>query len=139
MQKNYPKKRKFNKLKTSLLLMMMVCFAGAATAQEGGNIVWMREGRTNLVSGTPISFYDSHGPAEPSTPYDDESGMKVNYWDKWYIAPEQYTHTFIAPNGAPCVKVTFNKYTAYDWSDEGDYQAVPPVAPYNCQSIGEWS
>ena len=137
MQKNYPKKRKLNKLKTSLLLLMMVCFADIATAQAP---VWMREGRTELTDGnTSITFCDSHGPAEASAALDDESGMRVNYWDKWYLAPEQYTHTFIAPNTAPYVKVTFNKYTAFDWSDEGDYQAIPPAAPYNCKSIGEWS
>jgi hypothetical protein len=134
MQQNYNKKRKLNKLKASLLLLMMVCFALPVKAQ-----IWMKEGRTELVSGQTYDFYDSQGPSEASAAYDDGSGMRVNYWDKWYIAPEQYTHTFVAPASAPYVKVTFKKYTAYDWSNEGDYQANPPVSPYNCQSIGEWT
>ena len=137
MQQNYNKKRKLNKLRASLLMLMMVCFALPVKAQQ--TIIWMKEGRTELVAGQTYYFYDSQGPAEPSTPLDDGTGMKVNYWDKWYIAPETYTHTFVAPNSAPYVKVAFKKYTAYDWSDEGDYQAVPPASPYNCQSIGEWA
>ena len=134
MQMNYNKRRKLNKLKTSLLLLMLALFVLPAKAQT----VWMKEGRTELISGQTVEFYDSHGPAERSAALEDESGMRVNYWDKWYVAPEQYTHTFIAPASAPYVKVTFNLYTAYDWSDEGDYQAIPPVAPYNCTPIGEY-
>ena len=34
MQQNYNKKRKLNKLKASLLLLMMVLFAGGVQAQE---------------------------------------------------------------------------------------------------------
>ncbi len=135
----YNKKRKLNKLKVSLLLLMMVCFAGAAQAQQQNINVWMREGRTEIIENQAYTFCDSHGPAEASAALDDESGMRVNYWDKWYLAPEHYVHTFIAPSTSPYVKVTFNQFTAYDWSEDGDYQALPPLEPYNCKSIGKWS
>ena len=139
MPKYYNKKGKLNKLKTSLLLLMLVCFAGAATAQQ--TTIWRKEGRTELVAGQSYKFYDSHGPSEFSEPMSDGNGMRVNYWDKWYSAPETYTHTFVAPGSAPYVKVTFHKFKAYTWTDEGDYQANPPVAPYNCQEIpgGQWA
>ena len=135
----YNKKRKLNKLKVSLLLLMMVCFAGAAQAQQQNINVWMREGRTEIIENQAYTFCDSHGPAEASAALDDESGMRVNYWDKWYLSPEHYVHTFIAPSTSPYVKVTFNQYTAYDWSEDGDYQALPPLEPFNCKSIGKWS
>lgn len=139
MQMIYNKKRKLNKLKVSLLLLMMVCFAGAAQAQQQNINVWMREGRTEIIENQAYTFCDSHGPAEASAALDDESGMRVNYWDKWYLAPEHYVHTFIAPSTSPYVKVTFNQFTAYDWSEDGDYQALPPLEPFNCNSIGKWS
>ena len=139
MQKYYNKKRKLNKLKASLLLLMLMCFAGAVRAQQQNINVWMREGRTEIIENQAYTFCDSHGPAEASAALNDESGMRVNYWDKWYLAPEHYVHTFIAPSTSPYVKVTFNQYTAYDWSEDGDYQALPPLEPFNCKSIGKWS
>ncbi|MBR1513962.1 MAG: hypothetical protein IJ622_06710 [Bacteroidales bacterium] len=129
-----PKRKKLNKLKTSLVLLLLTLFAVTAKAQRN---IWMSGERISITSGETINYYDSHGPAEFSDPNDDNTGMRVNYWDKWYNAPEQYTQTFVAPSSAPYVKVTFNKYTAYDWSNSGNYQAVPPVYPYNCQSIGD--
>ena len=69
MQKYYNKKRKLNKLKTSLLLLMMVCFAGVATAQTN---VYMHSGTQN-VTGT-LNFYDSGGASSVDGSY---------YWEKW--------------------------------------------------------
>ena len=131
MQKYYNKKRKLNKLKSSLLLLMMVCFAGAATAQD----VLMKTGSMTLNSDRTVMFYDSQGPSEASN----AAGgvMIVNYWDKWYTSNENFTYTFNAPADAQYITVSFEDFTAYAWSNEGDYQSNPPLPPYNCASIGD--
>ena len=131
MQKSYNKKRKLNKLKASLLLLMMVCFAGAAMAQD----VLMKTGSMTLNSDRTVMFYDSQGPSEASN----AAGgvMIVNYWDKWYTSNENFTYTFNAPADAQYITVSFEDFTAYAWSNEGDYQSNPPLPPYNCASIGD--
>ena len=143
MQKNYPKKRKLNKLKASLLLLMMVCFASMATAQKAQNRnIFMQNGSTTLAVGETVNFYDSHGPSCAS--YAEGNKMEVNYWDRWYAnaregqTSENFTYTFNAPEGYD-VKVVFKRFTAYGETEEGNYQSVPPVSPYNCTEIGEWA
>ena len=96
MQKYYNKKRKLNKLKASLLLLMLVCFAGAATAQTN---VYMHSGTQN-VTGT-LNFYDSGGPSSPDF-----------CWEKWYKHNENSTLVF--KNGNNPIKVEFKSFTAYD-------------------------
>ena len=96
MQKNYNKKRKLNKLKASLLLLMMVLFAGAAQAQ-----VYMHSGTQN-VSGN-LSFYDSGGASSNNGTY---------YWEKWYQHNENSTLTF--KNGTNPIQVTFGLFHAWD-------------------------
>ena len=93
----YNKKGKLNKLKTSLLLLMLVCFAGAATAQT--NNVYMHSGTQN-VTGT-LNFYDSGGPSSPDF-----------WWEKWYKHNENSTLVF--KNGESPIKVEFKSFTAYD-------------------------
>jgi hypothetical protein len=97
MQMIYNKKGKLNKLKTSLLLLMLVCFAGAATAQT--NNVYMHSGTQN-VTGT-LNFYDSGGPSSPDF-----------WWEKWYKHNENSTLVF--KNGESPIKVEFKSFTAYD-------------------------
>ncbi len=103
MQKNYPKKRKLNKLKASLLLLMMVCFAGAAQAQN----VYMHTGSMTVPSSGTIKFYDSGG----------ESHGPDYYWERWFQPNEEFTYTFNPAETGKKIKVTFNEFTAY--SDNG--------------------
>lgn len=103
MQKYYPKKRKLNKLKTSLLLLMMVCFAGAAQAQN----VYMHTGSMTVSSSGTINFYDSGG----------ESHGPDYYWERWFQRNEEFTYTFNPAETGKKIKVTFNEFTAY--SDNG--------------------
>lgn len=102
MQQNYNKKRKLNKLKTSLLLLMMVCFAGAATAQTN---VYMHSGTQN-VTGT-LNFYDSGGASSVDGSY---------YWEKWYQHNENATIVF--KNGNNPIQVSFGQFHA--WGDKAD-------------------
>lgn len=103
MQKYYPKKRWLNKLKTSLLLLMMVCFAGAAQAQN----VYMHTGSMTVSSSGTINFYDSGG----------ESHGPDYYWERWFQPNEEFTYTFNPAETGKKIKVTFNEFTAY--SDNG--------------------
>ena len=102
MQKYYNKKRKLNKLKASLLLLMMVCFAGVATAQTN---VYMHSGTQN-VTGT-LNFYDSGGASSVDGSY---------YWEKWYQHNENATIVF--KNGTSPIQVTFGQFHA--WGDKAD-------------------
>ena len=122
-------------MRAAFLALCALIFVVPAKAQRN---VLMQNGSTTLTAGETVNFYDSHGPSEASAA--DGNKMRVNYWDKWYATNEAngsgFIHTFNAPQGYD-VKVVFKKYTAYGWSDEGDYQSVPPVAPYNCAPLDE--
>ena len=100
MQQNYNKKRKLNKLKASLLMLMMVLFAGMATAQT--NNVYMHTGET-YVSTSGLNFYDSggasHGPA--------------NYWNHWFGSNQDFTHVFRPQTEGQAIQVDFEEFTAY--------------------------
>ena len=97
MQQNYNKKRKYNRLKASLLMLLMTLFAVPAMAQN----VYMHTG-TQTVPGTgSLSFYDSGGPSSPDY-----------WWEKWYSHNENATLVF--KNGTSPILVTFNQFTAYD-------------------------
>lgn len=98
MQKNYNKKRKLNKLKSCLLLLMMVCFAGVAQAQTN---VYMHSGTQN-VTGT-LNFYDSGGASSVNGNY---------YWEKWYQHNENATIVF--KNGNSPIQVSFGQFHAWD-------------------------
>ena len=103
MQQNYNKKRKLNKLKASLLLLMLVCFAGVAQAQT---IVKMKNGNMTVPSSGYYLFYDSGGEHQ-QLPVNDPSN---DYnWVNMYQHNETYELTF-TPNSASehvGVKVTF--------------------------------
>ena len=134
MQQNYNKKRKLNKLKASLLTLMMVLFAGTATAQRDVLApVSMQDGVTMMDIGDNCKFYDSHGQSHTTDPTNN-----INYWDRWYKPNENFTYTFRANNSNAYIKVEFGLFEAYDWTNEGDYHA-PGVQPYNCVSIGQWA
>jgi len=103
MQKYYNKKRKLNKLKTCLLLLMMVLFAGAATAQTN---VYMHSGTQNVPSTGYLDFYDSGGPESPDGSY---------FWEKQYKPNENSTLTF--KDGSNKIQMTFKTFQG--WSDSG--------------------
>ena len=103
MQKYYNKKRKLNKLKTCLLLLMMVLFAGAATAQTN---VYMHSGTQNVPSTGYLDFYDSGGP---------ESSDGSYFWEKQYKPNENSTLTF--KDGSNKIQMTFKTFQG--WSDSG--------------------
>ena len=113
MQKYYNKKRKLNKLKSCLLLLMMVCFAGAATAQTN---VYMHSGTQN-VTGT-LNFYDSGGASSVDGSY---------YWEKWYQHNENATIVF--KNGTSPIQVTFGKFHA--WGDSADGNSVVDLGEFS--------
>ena len=101
MQKNYNAKRKLNRLKTSLLLLMMVCFAGAAQAQT--TTIFMKDGNYTIQRSTgTINFYDSHGPSQ-----------QINYWETWYAHNENFTYVFKPAVIGDKIKVTFKGFNAY--------------------------
>lgn len=126
MQKYYNKKRKLNKLKTCLLLLMMVLFAGAAQAQrENLPQVTMQDGTTMMDIGDNCQFYDSHGKSHATDP-----SNNINYWDRWYRHNENFTYTFKANNPNAYIKVEFNLFDAYEWSAS---------ATNNCGSLGQWA
>ena len=99
MQQNYNKKRKLNKLKASLLMLMMVLFAMPAMAQQN---VYMHTGSRTLVGNEVVNFYDSGG----------ESSGPAYYWERWFSRGEDYTFTFKPATGKK-IKVTFKQFTAY--------------------------
>ena len=91
MQQNYNKKRKLNKLKASLLLLMMVCFALPAEAQE---VVKMKNGNMTVPSTGYYQFFDSGGEHQ-QTPMNDPNN-EYN-WVNMYQHSEVYELTFV-PN-----------------------------------------
>ena len=99
MQKYYKQKRKsLVKLKASLIAMLFVLFASAATAQN----VYMHDGET-YVNTTGVNFYDSggasHGPA--------------NYWNHWFGRSQDFTHTFRPQTDGQAIQVDFEEFDAY--------------------------
>ena len=116
MQKYYNKKRKLNKLKASLLLLMLVCFAGAATAQTN---VYMHSGTQSFTQGvTSFNFYDSGGPSSVNGSY---------YWEKWYQHNENSTIVF--KNGTSPIQVTFGMFHA--WGDSADGNSVVDLGEFS--------
>ena len=108
MQKNYPKKRTLNKLKASLLLLMLVCFAGAAMAQ-GANEIRMKTGTETITDELTYNFYDTGGPYI----MDPEQDPDNNYnWVTWYQHDESYLLHLINPFAGSAttkgVKIVFN-------------------------------
>ena len=126
MQQNYNKKRKLNRLKTTLF-MLLVYFSVPAMAQVNtGDYyqVYMKEGNSRVAQGaTNVRFYDDHGPSYAS------DGI-INYWDRWYATDKHYTYVFRPKTAGDKIKVTFKKFHAYEWSD---------TEPNNCHDIGEFA
>ncbi|MBQ4398466.1 MAG: chitobiase/beta-hexosaminidase C-terminal domain-containing protein, partial [Bacteroidales bacterium] len=79
MRQYYKQGRKLNKLKTSLLMLIMVLFASAAMAQTNVN---MSNG-TSVVTSAGVNFYDSGGPGGG---------------DYRYQHNEEYIYTFTLPS-----------------------------------------
>ncbi|MBR4828293.1 MAG: choice-of-anchor J domain-containing protein [Muribaculaceae bacterium] len=101
MQQNYNKKRKLNKLKRSLLMLMMVLFAGTTMAQQTN--IYMKDGNRTIQRGDAvINFYDSHGPSQ-----------QTNYWETWYAHNESFTFVFKPAVTGDKIKVTFKPFAAY--------------------------
>lgn len=105
----YNKKGKLNKLKTCLLLLMMVLFAGVAQAQ-----VYMHNGEQYLSTNSSVKFYDSGGASKGPD----------NYWLHWYGAGQDYTFTFYPETAGNAIKVEFGDYVAY--TDNGNYNHELP-------------
>ena len=126
MQQNCNKKRKLNRLKTTLF-MLLVYFSVPAMAQvnTGDNYqVYMKEGNSRVAQGaTNVRFYDDHGPSYAS------DGI-INYWDRWYATDKHYTYVFRPKTAGDKIKVTFKKFHAYEWNED---------EPNNCLEIGEFA
>ena len=138
MQVNNHKLKARLVMRAAFLALCAVCLVMPMKA-ENRNVL-MQNGSTTITADETVNFYDSHGPSHASTANGNK--MEINYWDRWYASNEAnglgFTYTFNAPAGY-YVKVEFKKFVAYGESSEGNYQSVPPVAPYNCTSIGEWA
>ncbi len=113
MQQNYQKRRKLNKLKASLLTLILVLFASTAMAQTN---VYMHSGTQN-VTGT-INFYDSGGASSTNGSY---------YWEKWYQHNENATITF--KNGDSPIQVSFGQFHA--WDDNADGTGVEDLGLFS--------
>jgi len=126
MQQNCNKKRKLNRLK-AILFMLLVYFFVPAMAQvnTGDNYqVYMKEGNSRIArDATNVRFYDDHGPSYAS------DGI-INYWDRWYATDKHYTYVFRPKTAGDKIKVTFKKFHAYEWSD---------TELNNCHDIGEFA
>ena len=107
MQKNYPKKRKFNKLKTSLLLMMMVCFALPVKAQTHADEIRMKTGTETISDNVVYNFYDTGGPYVMDPSLDPNNDYN---WVTWYQHNESYLLHFINPKASEGkgIMLTFN-------------------------------
>lgn len=105
MQKNYPKKRKLNKLKASLLLLMMAAFAIPTQAQT----IRMKTGSESLSDNIVYNFYDTGGPYIMSPEQDPENNYN---WVTWYQHDESYLLHLINPFAGSTttkgVKIVFN-------------------------------
>ncbi len=107
MQKYYNKKRKLNKLKTSLLLLMMAAFAIPAQAQTRANEIRMKTGNETITDEVIYNFYDSGGPYI----MDPEEDPNNEYnWVTWYQHNESYLLHLVKPAGYDTkgIQITFN-------------------------------
>ncbi len=97
MQQNYNKKRKLNKLKASLLLLMMAIFAIPAQAQTRANEIRMKTGTETITDEVEYDFYDTGGPyiMDPSL----DPGNNYN-WVTWYQHNESYLLHLINPKAS---------------------------------------
>ena len=97
MQQNYNKKRKLNKLKASLLLLMMALFAIPAQAQTRANEIRMKTGTETITDEVEYDFYDTGGPyiMDPSL----DPGNNYN-WVTWYQHNESYLLHLINPKAS---------------------------------------
>ena len=110
MQKYYPKKRMLNKLKTGLLLLVMVLFAGAATAQTLPDPFNMTRGTYTVQNSKVYKFYDSGGP-DLYTPEEDPNN---DYnWVTWYQPNEDITVTLLPGTSGYGIEVDFSFTGAY--------------------------
>ncbi len=109
MQKYYNKKRKLNKLKASLLLLMMAAFAIPAQAQTRANEIRMKTGSESLSDNVEYNFYDTGGPYIMSPEQDPENNYN---WVTWYQHDESYLLHLINPFAGSAttkgVKIVFN-------------------------------
>ncbi len=112
----YNKKGKLNKLKTCLLLLMMVLFALPVKAQTN---VYMHSGTQSFTQGvTSFNFYDSGGASSVDGSY---------YWEKWYQHNENATIVF--KNGNNPIQVSFGKFDA--WGDSSDGNSVVDLGEFS--------
>ena len=109
MQKYYNMKRKLNKLKASLLLLMMAAFAIPAQAQTRANEIRMKTGSESLSDNVEYNFYDTGGPYIMSPEQDPENNYN---WVTWYQHDESYLLHLINPFAGSAttkgVKIVFN-------------------------------
>ena len=109
MQKYYNMKRKLNKLKASLLLLMMAAFAIPAQAQTRANEIRMKTGSESLSDNVVYNFYDTGGPYIMSPEQDPENNYN---WVTWYQHDESYLLHLINPFAGSTttkgVKIVFN-------------------------------
>ena len=109
MQKYYNMKRKLNKLKASLLLLMMAAFAIPAQAQTRANEIRMKTGSESLSDNVVYNFYDTGGPYIMSPEQDPENNYN---WVTWYQHDESYLLHLINPFAGSTttkgVKIIFN-------------------------------
>lgn len=112
----YNKKGKLNKLKTCLLLLLMVLFALPVKAQTN---VYMHSGTQSFTQGvTSFNFYDSGGASSVDGSY---------YWEKWYQHNENATIVF--KNGNNPIQVSFGKFDA--WGDSADGNSVVKLGEFS--------
>ena len=112
----YNKKGKLNKLKTCLLLLLMVLFALPVKAQTN---VYMHSGTQSFTQGvTSFNFYDSGGASSVDGSY---------YWEKWYQHNENATIVF--KNGNNPIQVSFGKFHA--WGDSSDGNSVVDLGEFS--------
>lgn len=105
MQMIYNKKRKLNKLKVSLLTLVMVLFAGVATAQTRANEIRMKTGTVEITDQVRYNFYDSGGP----NIYSPEQDPNNDYnWASMYQHNESYLLHFSNPHASKGIQITFN-------------------------------
>ena len=128
MQKYYNMKRKLNKLKASLLLLMMAAFAIPAQAQtRAENDFYIHNGTEKVERGITYNFYDFEGPCA-----NDETG--TDYWDQWYSVNKTYTYTLRPKVEGDKIKVTFKQFKDWEWNNSTN---APYVAGYLSLQIND--